>query len=201
MNRIGYTFLLIMCVWILSSKISYADSTQTNASGSNTAIEGGYTSTSTTNYADGSSSNTTATTSNSSTSNTKSAPFTAAAPSMNTSNNCALSLSAGVQNFSIGASVGRSYQDETCELIALSTALSRVGMKVASIALLCQDERVWKAFISAGTPCPTDGAIGKESLKLIAEKYNYKMPTYKKWVELERLKVKNNKKITITKIK
>jgi len=199
MKRLIVLIILFSSFYIAS--FVYADSTQTNTSGSNTAIEGGYTSTSTTNFADGSSSNTTATTTNSSTSNIKSAPFTASAPSMNTSNNCALSLSAGVQNFSIGASVGRSYQDETCELIALSTALSRVGMKVASIALLCQDERVWQAFISAGTPCPTDGAIGKESMKLIANKYDYKMPTYEKWVELEKKEAKEQAKLDKKKIK
>jgi hypothetical protein len=27
-------------------------------------------------------------------------------------------------------------------------------MKVGSVALLCQDERVFEAMINAGTPCP-----------------------------------------------
>ena len=35
-----------------------------------------------------------------------------------------------------------------------------MGMKVASVALLCQDIRVFKAMMMAGTPCPYNGAIG-----------------------------------------
>ena len=38
-----------------------------------------------------------------------------------------------------------------------------MGMKVASVALLCQDERVFKAMSMAGTPCPYNGKIGKEA--------------------------------------
>ena len=38
-----------------------------------------------------------------------------------------------------------------------------MGMKVASVALLCQDERVFKAMRMAGTPCPYEGKIGKEA--------------------------------------
>jgi hypothetical protein len=36
-------------------------------------------------------------------------------------------------------------------------------MKVASVSLLCQDERVFKAMAMAGTPCPYEGKIGKEA--------------------------------------
>jgi len=36
-------------------------------------------------------------------------------------------------------------------------------MKVASVSLLCQDERVFKAMSMAGTPCPIFGKIGKEA--------------------------------------
>ena len=40
-----------------------------------------------------------------------------------------------------------------------------MGMKVASVALLCQDIRVFKAMIQAGTPCPYKGKIGAEAQK------------------------------------
>ena len=72
---VAYTILVLMWITIIGSTV-FADSTQTNTSGSNTAIEGGYTSTSTTNFQDGSSSNTTSTTNNSSNSSIKSAPPT-----------------------------------------------------------------------------------------------------------------------------
>ena len=39
-------------------------------------------------------------------------------------------------------------------------------MKVAAVAILCQDERVFESMIQAGTPCPIDGKIGKEASKL-----------------------------------
>ena len=38
-----------------------------------------------------------------------------------------------------------------------------MGMKVAAIALLCQDERVFDAMKMAGTPCPFEGKIGEEA--------------------------------------
>ena len=38
-------------------------------------------------------------------------------------------------------------------------------MKVASVAILCQDTRVFKAMEMAGTPCPYKGKVGKEATK------------------------------------
>lgn len=36
-----------------------------------------------------------------------------------------------------------------------------MGMKVAAVATLCQDERVFAAMLAAGTPCPIEGKIGE----------------------------------------
>jgi hypothetical protein len=36
-------------------------------------------------------------------------------------------------------------------------------MKVAAVATLCQDERVFAAMMAAGTPCPVDGKIGAQA--------------------------------------
>ena len=185
------TYSILVIFWlvlIFSTVDAFAGSTINSTSGNNTAIEGGYTGGATT-YESGSTSSTTST--NSSTSNIKSAPYTASAPGMNTSNNCAMALSGGLQTFSIGVSGGKSYVDKTCELIALSRTLQSFGMKVAAIALLCQDERVFKAMsFASGTPCPIEGKIGNEAKKLLAEKYNYEIPTYEKYVELEKKKKK-----------
>lgn len=41
-----------------------------------------------------------------------------------------------------------------------------MGMKVAAVATLCQDDRVFQAMLDAGTPCPVQGKIG-ESAKSI----------------------------------
>ena len=95
----AYIFLGILWLALILSTAAFAVGNQTNTSGSNTAIEGSYTGGATT-YESGSTSS--STTTNSSTSNIKSAPFTSSAPSLGTMNNCALALSAGVQNFSVG---------------------------------------------------------------------------------------------------
>ena len=39
-----------------------------------------------------------------------------------------------------------------------------MGMKVAAVSLMCQDERVWNAMRMAGTPCPFEGALGDEAI-------------------------------------
>ena len=183
---VAYSLLVILWMTLIFSTVdAYAVGNQNNTSGSNTAIEGNYSGGATT-YESGSTSTTTST--NSSTSNIKSAPPTASAPGMNTSNNCAMALSGGLQTFSIGVSGGKSYVDKTCELIVLSRTLNSFGMKVAAISLLCSDERVFKAMFLSGTPCPVEGKIGDVAKKLLAEKYDYQIPTYEKFVELEKSK-------------
>jgi len=197
---VTYTLLVIFWLTLIFSTVSaYANTTQTNTTGANssTSITGGYESATT--YQSGSSSN--STTNSTSTSNIKSAPFTSSAPGMNTSNNCAMALSAGLQTFSIGLSGGKSYVDKTCELIALSRTLHSFGMKVSAISLLCTDERVFKAMAISGTPCPILNAngvsvIGKKASEVLIKEYNYEMPTYKKWVELNKNKKKPHKKST-----
>ena len=191
---VAYTLLIVMWICLIGGT-AFANTTQTNTTGSNssTSITGGYESATT--YQDGSSSNTT--TNSTSTSNIRSAPMTANSPGMNTSNNCAMALSGGLQTFSIGVSGGKSYIDKTCELIALSTALRNSGMKVASISILCQDPRVFKAMFNSATYCPVEGQIGKAAYDLLVNKYKYEIPTYEKYVELEKKKKKAPKPIKI----
>jgi hypothetical protein len=181
-----YIFLILT---LLVCSTAYAGSTQSNVSGSNTAIEGGYESSTT--YESGSES--TSTTSNTTTSNIRSAPGTAGAPSYNsmTQDVCAIGASAGIQTFGVGISGGKHFIDKNCERLKLSRILNDFGMKVAAVALLCQDERVFESMIQAGTPCPIDGKIGKEALKLW-NKYDFERPDYKAYVKRmkQRAKVK-----------
>jgi len=164
------------------TKPAYPGSTQTNTSGSNTAIEGGYTSTATTTYQTGSSSNTT--TNSTSNSNVKSAPPSAGAPSYNsmTQDVCAVGVSLGVQTFGLGISGGKHAIDKNCERLKLARILNDFGMKVAAVAILCQDERVFESMIQAGTPCPIDGKIGKEAKQLWG-KYDHERPDYTTYVK------------------
>ena len=198
---VAYTFLGILWLILILSTAALAVGNQTNSSGSNTAIEGNYTGGSTT-YESGSTSS--STTTNSTTSNIRSAPYTSAAPSLGSMNNCALALSAGVQNFSIGVSAGRHFIDPVCQTINLSKALHGMGMKVAAISVLCGNPEIFHAMSAAfaNTPCPIEGKIGAEATKILFEKYNGKMPTYEQYLKLELKKIKDQKnKIKIEKIK
>ena len=172
----------LVIFFLLFTTYAFGGSTQSNVSGSNTAIEGGYESTATTTYQSGSSSNTT--TNSTSNSNIRSAPPTASAPSFSAQSQdvCATGASAGVQTFGIGVSGGKQFRDMNCERIKLAKVLYDFGMKVGSVALLCQDERVFEAMINAGTPCPVDGKIGKDALA-IWNKYEFERPDYKTYVK------------------
>ena len=173
--------LLIFLFAILFATNAWAGSTQTNTSGSNTAIEGGYTSESTTTYESGSES--TSTTTNTTNSDIRSAPPSAAAPSYNsmTQDVCAVGVSAGIQTFGVGISGGKHVIDKNCERLKLARILNDFGMKVAAVAILCQDERVFESMIQAGTPCPIDGKIGKSALALW-KLYEFERPDYKAYV-------------------
>ena len=174
-----YLSALLFLILLVCSTSAYAGSTQTNVSGSNTAIEGGYESSTT--YESGSSSS--STTTNSTTSNIRSAPPSAGAPSYNsmTQDVCAVGASVGVQTFGVGVSGGKHFIDKNCERLKLARILNDFGMKVAAVAILCQDERVFESMIQAGTPCPIDGKIGKEASKLW-KKYDFERPDYKRYI-------------------
>jgi len=183
MNYYVTGFLIIMLVTLaFCARPAQAGSTQTNTSGSNTAIEGGYTSTATTTYESGSES--TSTTNNTTNSDIKSAPPSAAAPSYNsmTQDVCAVGVSGGIQTFGFGVSGGKHTIDKNCERLKLARILNDFGMKVAAVAILCQDERVFESMIQAGTPCPIDGKIGKEA-KQLWSKYDHERPDYDTYVK------------------
>jgi len=197
MNYYVTGVLIIMLVTLaFCARPAQAGSTQTNTSGSNTAIEGGYTSTATTTYESGSTS--TSTTTNTTNSDIKSAPPSAAAPSYNsmTQDVCAVGVSMGVQTFGIGVSGGKHVIDENCERLKLARILNDFGMKVAAVAILCQDERVFESMIQAGTPCPIDGRIGKEAQALWS-KYDHERPDYDLYVK--RMKARKDKEEKIAK--
>jgi len=100
-----------------------------------------------------------------STSTVKSPPPTAVAPAVTTINNdvCAVVASGAVQTQIFGFSMGGTMRDMNCERIKLAKNLFDMGMKVAAVATLCQDERVFAAMMAAGTPCPVNGKIGAQA--------------------------------------
>lgn len=103
-----------------------------------------------------------------STTTVKSPPPTAVAPAVTTLNNdlCAVAASGAVQTQIFGISVGKTFVDKNCERLKLSKTLFDMGMKVAAVAVMCQDERVFTAMMNAGTPCPVDGKIGEAAREI-----------------------------------
>ena len=203
-GKVNYTFtsvlIILLMLFVLFAKPARGDTTQSNVSGSNTSIDGGYTSESTTTYETGSES--TSTTNNTTNSDIKSSPPSAAAPSYNsmTQDVCAVGISGGLQTFGFGVSGGKHVIDKNCERLKLARILNDFGMKVAAVAILCQDERVFESMIQAGTPCPIDGRIGKEAMSLW-NKYDHERPDYKVYVKRmeERKKAELAEQIEMTK--
>ena len=95
----------------------------------------------------------------------KSPPASAVAPTINTSNSdlCTFGVAGAVQTQILGISTGTQFTDENCERLKNAKTLYDMGMKVAAVSMMCQDTRVFKAMMNAGTPCPYDGLIGEEA--------------------------------------
>jgi hypothetical protein len=191
--------LLVLLTFILSvSTVSFANDTnsQTNTSGSNTNITGGYTAT-TTNNNDGQTNTTTSTTTNSTTSNASDIPPPSAnSPSYSSMSQdvCSMGISGSVSTGVFGLSGGKHVVDENCERIKLAKVLQDFGMKVASVAVLCQDKRVFAAMEAAGTPCPYSGLIGPQAAEMW-EKYPELRPDYEEHLAKEQVVAKINAEI------
>ena len=194
MKRLIYGLLL--CFMIATSQVAWADTTsngattntQTNQSGSNTTISGGYSQESTTTYQSGSSSSTNTTNTTNAYSGDTRVANSASAPSMSAMSQdlCVVGVSGGISTVGIGLSGGTYYTDENCERIKLSKVLNDLGMKVAAVSILCQDPRVFFAMEQSGTPCPFEGKIGAEASNQWL-KYNKLRPDYD--IYTKRLKV------------
>jgi len=113
---------------------------------------------------DSTSRSTTDSTSNSTT-RVISPPPTAVAPAITSINNdlCAVGVSGAAQTQILGIAIGSTFVDKNCERLKLAGRLYDMGMKVAAVSTLCQDERVFTAMMNAGTPCPVDGKIGEQA--------------------------------------
>lgn len=95
----------------------------------------------------------------------ESPPPSAISPSINSSNSdlCTVGISGAVQTQILGISTGSTVRDMNCEKLKNAKVLYDMGMKVAAVSVMCQDERVFNAMMNAGTPCPYDGLIGAEA--------------------------------------
>ena len=100
-----------------------------------------------------------------STTTVNSPPPSAISPSINSSNSdlCTVGIAGAVQTQILGISAGKTVRDMNCEKLKNAKTLYDMGMKVAAVSVMCQDERVFEAMMNAGTPCPYDGMIGPEA--------------------------------------
>jgi len=92
-------------------------------------------------------------------------PPSAISPSVNAQSDlCVVPVSGAVQSTVIGISAGSVYDSEFCQNIRLSKALASLGLKVASVSILAQnDARVFDALWLAGTYPPINSKIGIEA--------------------------------------
>jgi hypothetical protein len=93
-------------------------------------------------------------------------PPTAVAPAMMSGGNadlCSTGTSGSIQTQIFGVGAGSTSRDLNCERLKLSKTLYDMGMKVAAVATMCQDRRVFDAMLAAGTPCPYEGKIGEQA--------------------------------------
>lgn len=98
----------------------------------------------------------------------KAPPNSAISPGININNSdiCTVGVSGAVQTQILGISGGSTVRDMNCERLKNSKTLYDMGMKVAAVSIMCQDERVFNAMEMAGTPCPYEGEIGEKAKEL-----------------------------------
>ena len=172
--------VLVFFIFLLCIEQIFADTTssgatdlnQTNESGTNTSISGGYSQESTTTYQDGSSSN--STTNSTTNSNTKTAVNTANAPSLSSfgQDSCLIPITGSTSTISLGIAIGTYVEDKECSVRKTAKLLKQMGLSIASISLLCEEMPMVKnALRISGTPCPLlyegKSYIGEEAMKIL----------------------------------
>lgn len=121
----------------------------------------------------------------------------AMSPSISSFSNdmCKSGVSGGANTGVISISGGATVTDENCERIKLAKVMNDLGLKVAAVSILCQDDRVFKAMLQAGSACPINGAIGDAAFRawyelkpqVFKELYgkDYTLPTYTNPINLK----------------
>ena len=107
--------------------------------------------------------NSTVTTNGSMETTVKSPPPSAISPQLGSNSNsdlCTIGVAGAVQTQILGISAGMTYTEENCIRLKNAKTLYDMGMKVAAVSTMCQDEKVFDAMMMAGTPCPYEGKIG-----------------------------------------
>lgn len=95
----------------------------------------------------------------------KQPPPSAIAPQISTGSGdlCTVGVAGAVQTQILGISAGTTFTEENCVRLKNAKALYDMGMKVAAVSVMCQDENIFNAMMMAGTPCPYNGMIGPQA--------------------------------------
>ena len=83
---------------------------------------------------------------------------------------CRAGVSGGANTGMISISGGATVIDENCEMLRRARLLHDVGLKVASIALMCQTDEIFVAMLHSGSPCPYLGSLGASAERAWYEK-------------------------------
>ena len=115
-------------------------------------------------------------------------PPSAISPQISASNSdlCTVGVAGAVQTQILGISAGRTVRDMNCEKLKNAKTMYDMGMKVAAVSVMCQDERVFDAMLNAGTPCPKDGKVGD------AARLAWEMEAVKEEIERDQNNVMRN---------
>lgn len=106
----------------------------------------------------------TVTTNGEMTTTVKSPPPSAISPQLGANSNsdlCTIGVAGAVQTQILGISAGTTFTEDNCLRLKNAKTMYDMGMKVAAVSIMCQDENVFDAMMMAGTPCPYEGQIGE----------------------------------------
>ena len=84
----------------------------------------------------------------------KNTPSMFSAPLVSSNDTCMGSTSGSVAAPGLGLSFGSTWVDENCKMLKNSQALWNMGFRAASLALMCNDEKIREALLVTGFSCP-----------------------------------------------
>jgi len=99
------------------------------------------------------------------------------------SDTCLQGTSGALQTVAVGFSSGGYVIDEECNRRKDAKMLADLNLKVASVSRLCQSPLVYRAMLTAGSPCPLilNGKLvaGRKGLLIIKKQPELYIPDYK----------------------
>ena len=97
---------------------------------------------------------------------------------------CLQGIGSSIQTGVIGYASGKYKTDDYCNRRRNAKLLSDLGMKVAAIAVMCDDTAVFKAMFVSGTPCPVVKSgrlvVGRRAFLLMKMQPELYIPAYGK---------------------